>query len=99
MAIWKATLSPFWRGRDSSEGSLNRFNSRLSNGHLADAPAGLQVHAHLLCVHSRSGSPLRRAARRLHGRAPAAAVPSVSSRRLRPGEIRRLALLQAVIKL
>src|SRR5438067_2263292 len=87
MATLKATSSPFWRGQGSSESSLNRFDTRLSTGHLADAPAILQVHAHLLCLHPGSDSPPRRAARFLHGCAPAAAVPSVSSRQLRPGEV------------
>src|SRR5205085_5484556 len=87
MATSKASSSPFWRGQGSSEGSLDRFNSRLSTGHLADAPAGLQIHAHLLRVHNGSDSPVRRAARFVHGNAPAVAVPPVSRRRLRPCEV------------
>jgi hypothetical protein len=87
MATLKATSSPFWKGQGSSESSLNRFDTRLSTGHLADASAIMQVHAYLLRLHNGSDSPLRRAARFVHGYAPAAALPSVSSRRLRPGEV------------
>jgi hypothetical protein len=82
MATLRATSSPFWRGQGSSESSLNRFDTRLSTGHLTDAPAILQVHAHLFRLHYGSDSPVRRAARFIHGGAPAAALPSVSSRRL-----------------
>ena len=56
---------------------------------LAVAALGLPVSSDLFGIHDAGGGKARRRARRLDGPAAAVALPSVSSRRIRPGPLER----------
>src|SRR5688572_6417056 len=86
-AILRVTWSLFWRGCRLSEVCASSSDPNLSAGHLATVPALVQIHANLLNLCDGSDPGVWRLARLLHDRAPAPALPSISSGRLRSGEV------------